>query len=168
MRGVHGVPSTVASWLCVFIALITAHIKGAAPAGPIGCGWASSPNLRLTLRAFWGSSMSTVSQVVGNPLLTTGHLSGAIPVRNLWGMVRQGDSVLDKTESQIQGWVPQMPTVGQSEPVLAFPVQWSILPYHSSWERDTCTLYLIHINKIYRENSGPFRTYPLNLLSDTF
>lgn len=35
-------------------------------------------------------------------------------------MVRQRDSVLDKTESQIQGWVPQMPAVGQLEPVLAF------------------------------------------------
>lgn len=25
-----------------------------------------------------------------------------------------------------------------------------------------------HIDKTYRENSAPFRTYPLNLLSDTF
>lgn len=61
--------------------------------------------------------------MVGDPLLTTGHLSGAIPAQNLWGMVRQGDSVLDETESQIQGRAPQMPAVGQSEPVLAFQAQ---------------------------------------------
>ena len=47
-------------------------------------------------------------------------------------MVRQGDSVLDETESQIQGRAPQMPAVGQSEPVLAFQAQQSILPYPSS------------------------------------
>lgn len=104
-----------------------------------------------------------------NPLQTLWHLLGTVFLSGsfgAWSDMPQGTMCWIKLNLSSKDG-PLSIQCRADRPYLGPSVSADRVTLSSSWEMDMGVIYLIHdhVNKVYRQNSGSFRNYPLNLLS---